>query len=638
MWPDHETAIDLLGIKHLKDAVLDIIKDSKLHPATIGIFGDWGSGKSSLIKMVTEELNNDSAALVIEFNGWLFESYDDAKSALMETVVDELVRKTPTDKSGEVKKLAVRLLRKINWFRLGGKAIQYGVTAAATGGIGVLTAALTDLPSLAKKAGQLLEEIDPTKAEEIFKEETKLSISRNIRAFRSEFQTVLEKSGFSTVVITIDDLDRCLPSTIIETLEAIRLFLYVPKTAFILGADERLVKYAVRSRFPELPGDRTDVGRDYLEKLVQYTVRIPPMTRADTENYIALLLTQGKIEQSDYNKCIQWALNSDSIQEGRTFTATDASGLFGQLSDDLREDLALSQRIGTVLGMGLNGNPRQCKRFLNTLIMRIKMADYRGIKLERRILAKLMLLEYFRPQFFRSLAEWQSMQSGISKQLKIMEQSLPFQQNNESEKDPSAKVVDLKEKEKLPEIDAWLQDQWVLQWAETEPSLAEIDLRPYYYFSREKLTDLSGSAKRLSPEAQNIIRKLFSKSEAVRGNAFRQATSLNQADAAAVLDELFEKSRNSENNSDENSSLGLAVNWVFERNELGAELIAFINALPDSDLPIWVVTRLEKALKDSPHKSALLKLLERISNSLTASKALKTAAKSRFDKIVKGGK
>ena len=512
------------------------------------------------------------------------------------------------------------------------------MSAAATGGIGVLTSALTDLPSLAKKAGQLLEEVDPSKADELFKEETKLSISRNIRSFRSEFQAILEKSGFSTVVITIDDLDRCLPSTIIETLEAIRLFLYVPKTAFILGADERLVKYAVRSRFPEFPGDRTDVGRDYLEKLVQYAVRIPPMTRGDTENYIALLLIQGKIDEANYDKCIEWALDSGSIQEGRTFNATNAAGLFGQLSDDLREDLALAQHIGPVLGVGLNGNPRQCKRFLNTLMMRIKMADSRKIELERRILAKLMLLEYFRPQFFRSLSEWQSTQSGISKQLKILEQSLQFQENNEPEKDSSTKVVDLKERENFPEIEAWLQDQWILQWADTEPSLAEIDLRPYYYFSREKLTDISSGAKRLSPEAQDIIRKLLSRSEAVRGNAFKQANTLNQADAAAVLDELFDKSRNSENNSDENSPLGIAINWVSERKELGAELVAFINSLPDTDLPIWVVTRLEKALKDSQHISALVQFLERISNSSTASPALKKAAKSRFDRIVKEGK
>lgn len=83
-----------------------------------------------------------------------------------------------------------------------------------------------------------------------------------------------------------------MPDTIIETLEAIKLFLFVPHTAFILGADERLVKYAVRRRFPELPGERAEVGRDYLEKLIQFPIRVPPLGRGEIESYINLLFTR----------------------------------------------------------------------------------------------------------------------------------------------------------------------------------------------------------------------------------------------------------------------------------------------------------------------------------------------------------
>jgi len=510
MWPDHETTIDLLGIKHLKDAVLDIVKSDTLLPATIGIFGDWGSGKSSLIKMITKELESEENILILDFNGWLFESYEDAKSALMETIVGELVQKTPLEKKIEVESLALRLLRKINWFRLGSKVIQYGVTAATTGGVGTIIPALSDLPSLAKQAAKLLEDVDTEKAEEFLQQETKHSISRNIRSFRNEFGELIMKSGFSAVIVTIDDLDRCLPNTIIATLEAIRLFLYVPKTAFILGADERLVKYAVRSRFPELPGDRTDVGRDYLEKLIQYPVRIPAMTHNDTENYVTLLLIQEKLEDSKFQKCIKWTLDPKTIQEGRTLSAAKASELFGNLPNELREDLAFAQRIGPVLGENLNGNPRQCKRFLNTLIMRIKMAKSREIVLNRRILAKLMLLEYFRVQFFRNLSAWQSMQKGKPEQLKQMEELAK-----------STEIEINSKKDKFPEIDIWIQDQWILQWLTSEPSLSGEDLRPYFYFSREKLSDISSITKRLSPEAQEIIIDLSSPSEAVRNNAFK---------------------------------------------------------------------------------------------------------------------
>lgn len=626
MWPDHETTIDLLGIKHLKDAVLDIVKNDTILPATIGIFGDWGSGKSSLIKMITKELESEENILILDFNGWLFESYDDAKSALMETIVDELIQKTPSEKKEEVRSLALRLLRKINWFRLGSKVIQYGVAAATTGGMGAIIPAMTDLPSLAKQAIKLFEDVDTEKAEELLQQETKQSISRNIRSFRNEFSELIMKSGFSAVVVTIDDLDRCLPNTIIETLEAIRLFLYVPKTAFILGADERLVKYAVRSRFPELPGDRTDVGRDYLEKLIQYPVRIPSMTRTDTENYVTLLLIQNKLEDGEFQKCIEWTLDPKTIQEGRTLSAVEASELFGKLSDELCKDLALAQRIGPVLGVSLNGNPRQCKRFLNTLIMRIKMAESRKIKLKRRSLAKLMLLEYFKPQFFRSLSTWQSMQEGKPEQLKQMEESAK-----------STEIETNSKKDKFPEIDMWIQDQWILQWLNSEPSLSTEDLRPYFYFSREKLTDISSITKRLSPEAQKINRDLSSPSEAVRNNAFKKAKEISPADASAILGELIDKTRNLENYSKEDSPLYLAVKWIKERQELSAELMSFINTLPDNELPVWIVTKLESALKDTVQHPTLIQFLKRISNSQTATKALSKAAKNRLSKIMGGG-
>ena len=59
MWSDNETAIDLLGFQYLTKAVCGIVKDEQLLPATIGVYGDWGGGKSSLIQMATAELEKD---------------------------------------------------------------------------------------------------------------------------------------------------------------------------------------------------------------------------------------------------------------------------------------------------------------------------------------------------------------------------------------------------------------------------------------------------------------------------------------------------------------------------------------------------------------------------------------------------
>jgi KAP-like P-loop domain-containing protein len=73
MWSDNESSLDLLGCQHLVKVVTSIINNDTLLPATIGVFGDWGSGKTSLLQMVRTKLEEDENVLVLSFNGWTFE-------------------------------------------------------------------------------------------------------------------------------------------------------------------------------------------------------------------------------------------------------------------------------------------------------------------------------------------------------------------------------------------------------------------------------------------------------------------------------------------------------------------------------------------------------------------------------------
>src|SRR4051812_4447298 len=99
MWADNETSEDLLGFKVHADLLINVINDETVLPITIGVFGDWGSGKSSVLKIINDELSGPKGelkdgTLVLYFNGWVFEGYDDAKAALLESIIEAFEKNT----------------------------------------------------------------------------------------------------------------------------------------------------------------------------------------------------------------------------------------------------------------------------------------------------------------------------------------------------------------------------------------------------------------------------------------------------------------------------------------------------------------------------------------------------------------
>jgi len=77
MWSDNETDKDLLGFKVHANLIKGVIANERILPVSVGIFGDWGSGKSSIMKMLEQELNSEGQedTACIYFNGWAFEGY-----------------------------------------------------------------------------------------------------------------------------------------------------------------------------------------------------------------------------------------------------------------------------------------------------------------------------------------------------------------------------------------------------------------------------------------------------------------------------------------------------------------------------------------------------------------------------------
>ena len=288
MWKDSEAEIDFLDFDYLIGVLKDIIDNEDLLPATIGVYGDWGSGKSSLIRLAMNDFEENKNIVCLNFNAWLFESYEDAKTSLLGSILDKICEeKTRVEKATEIVEALYKSIDKLKLFK---KSFLFGMDIATTGGILSALSILIN-ESVKKDHTNIKEKI----TENIKNELNENSIRNDIKEFRKQFNDLLEVTKIDKLIIFIDELDRCSPDTILSTLEAIRLFLFTGNTVFIIGADERQIAYAVKSKFREIKGQEIDIGKEYLEKLIQYPIRIPRLNSKEMEFYMICLLLQKKL-------------------------------------------------------------------------------------------------------------------------------------------------------------------------------------------------------------------------------------------------------------------------------------------------------------------------------------------------------
>lgn len=309
---DNETKVDLLNNEPIATTVVQLLRQRPDRPVTIGIHGDWGAGKSSVLEMIEAGLEGQDKVLCLKFNGWRFQGFEDAKIALIEGIVSELIEKRPAlRKAGDVVK---SVFRRLDWLKAAKKA--GGLAFTAFTGVPTLDqvqAIVGTLEGFAANPTQLATKENLAAAAETVSgllkpgNETK-NVPEEIAAFRAAFDELLDAADIDQLVVLIDDLDRCLPDTAIETLEAIRLFVFTSRTAFVVAADEAMIEYSVRKHFPDLPdttGPQT-YARNYLEKLIQVPFRIPALGETETRTYVTLLFIGAAIGENDpaFNRLI----------------------------------------------------------------------------------------------------------------------------------------------------------------------------------------------------------------------------------------------------------------------------------------------------------------------------------------------
>jgi predicted KAP-like P-loop ATPase len=572
MWSDNETSRDFLNFQAVAETAAEIIDQAKGSPISIGVTGGWGVGKSSMIKLVEAALRERTGEkfLFVVFNAWLYQGYDDARAALVEVIARALL------KDAEAKKTAVDkasdLLDRVNWLRLAGLSAS-SVAGMALGlpPIGLVGEAFRAVKNATE--GQVdQQDVDAAGAAAkraagagVLKPKKIDTPPREIQHLRDHFAETLKALDIRLVVF-VDDLDRCLPHTAIATLEAMRLFLFLERTAFVIAADDKMIRESVRAHFKDVKLD-DELVTNYFDKLIQVPIRVPPLGTQDVRAYLMLLF----IENSTVGQPAKDALRQHICKRlGETWQGKRVDHAFvksvAMIPADLDRQLALADRLAPLMTTTrqIAGNPRLIKRFLNTLSIRLAIARSQGVNVDEAGLAKMLLFERCgtADAYARLVREVNDSADGKPSFLRPWEQAMG--------------------KGEEPELSPEWNGAFTKSWLVLPPLFADLDLRPIVYVSREHLPIIT-AADQLSSNAADLLGGLLS----VRGSVAIPLVPKLKLCARPELEIMMERLLVRAKEADEWGTppiLFACLTLVEAEPELSRALAGFLRTLPPQQL------------------------------------------------------
>ncbi len=366
---DTPSAEPALGFERTARALAHVITESDPRFA-IGIFGGWGSGKTTLMQAIQSKLPSDNA-VVVEFNAWRFEREPHLLVPLIDTVQTALTMwsgSRDTTTKDQVRSMTMRIAHVVRALAAGLSG-QVGIPGAVTIGYDVGNA----IDALSVDSG------DSGRPQSLY-----------LAAFM-ELTRVFEdfvRGGVTRIVIFVDDLDRCMPYNALDVLESMKLFFDLPGFVFVVGLDEGVVQRAVRARFADgppttpvpakgrelitggPPGTSTqELERNYVEKIFQVPYRLPPIMAGQLNDLLNSIYSEADLPPMQL----------------RDFRERVAPHL---------AYVAVERQI----------NPREVKRFLNTYTLQMLIRP----ELDRNVVLALQTLLFryeWRPLYDAILAD-----------------------------------------------------------------------------------------------------------------------------------------------------------------------------------------------------------------------------------------
>lgn len=598
MWSDVETGRDFLNFNVMAKLVSQMIVDANGSALSIGISGGWGVGKSSMVKLIEadlktrlkaeEDAEDKSSLIFVNFNAWLYQGHDDAKAALMEEITSALM--ASENSSETIIKKGSKLLSRIDVFRSMRLLGELAVTAYTGLPVGALARGAKGIIDRFNNDGITQEGYDAASDEITARAEDVTGLIKPasgrqtppqmIQAIRNDFEELLSDLKV-TLVVFVDDLDRCLPPTVIGTLEAMRLFLFMERTAFIIAADDKMIKEAVRVHFPGTRVD-DDIVTSYFDKLIQVPLRVPPLGTNEVKAYLMMLFVESSSVPELEKENVRVAVNKRLAQswKGEAIDADFVQQLVPHCPNSLKAELELADRLARqmIISPKVNGNPRLIKRFMNTLSIRRSLAKVQGISVNDAMFAKLLLFERFASQTsFNSLSELISTATdGTSAVLRDLEADVR-----------EGKAIDEK---RWPA--GWLDDlKLITDWLKLPPDLAGQDLRGALHVGRESAPIIAAENK-LSKNAASLLSELASLKITATAAIKGQFPATAPDERAQIMTHLLDKASAEAEWGTPFILYGLAAVADADKTQ-ASRLVVFFESVASTSLRSGLIPRLE---------------------------------------------
>lgn len=341
-----EGAVELLGQGGaLKTLVL--AARSIPGPACIALDGPWGAGKSTLARAAYEELGSHPGARVVWFDPWPYERGDDVVTPLLISMKAQLGLK---DTSKNLKRLASNVAK---------VALSFGTRALMGYWFGAGAGSIAENRSLATAKAEDFEAV--WERLETFHD----AVAESRKLFAQVVAEALTGEGpEARLYVFLDDLDRCLPDSVIRLIEAVKLLLCGlaapfedaerempgPEVVFVFALDRTVVGEAIMTRYPT---SRRYTGETYLEKIFELSLQVPTSTRTPSRDAREVLLD---LVRSDGDAFVR---SRDLIEATLGGKGSEEGGL---------------NVVAEVLSEPVFANPRVMKRTWNRLTLLLQSA------------------------------------------------------------------------------------------------------------------------------------------------------------------------------------------------------------------------------------------------------------------------